>query len=761
MRNPILSKLFAITAAALAALSIFCAPALARPDDAQQTEPLVNTIEIEGLRRIDRDAVMEHIGQGLYDPIDPSQVSKDIKSIFGMGYFDDISVEVEPFEGGLRLIYKIKEKPSVRRILIFGNDEVEESKINEKITISSGALADPVLIQNNAEAIKKLYEEEGYTLATIVPVLRNMEGGYALLTFFIKEGPKVKIRDISFPGHGKLTEYMIKNEHFMKNRLKTAEWWIMSWIASSGRYERDKLAMDVEGVKNYYYDNGYIQAEVFDPLIKYSDNREWVDIAIKVKEGDKFFIKSISFAGNEVYTEEFLRKKLAAEVGQIVSRKVLTEDVTELTDTYGEKGYAMASIYPDIKPDEKTKMADIVFKVHEGDIYHMGRITVTGNYNTKDKVIRREVKLDEGDLFNSRLLKRSYQRVTNLNYFDDVRFNTTPKAERKLLDLNVDVKEKSTGMLNIGGGYSSADRFMGMIDVTQANLGGRGQYAKFKTEFSSRSTTYELSFTDPWFMDMPLRLDTGIYSTQRELADYEKKSKGFTLGLSKTMQEFWRVGAGYRIEETSIYNIDEYAPAFTKRQEGDSMTSSIMPTIERDSRDNPLLPHTGSLNSMGYTYAGLGGDNKFYKIDTESAWHAPVTKKTTFSIRGRYGYANGHSGKELPVYERYSVGGVYTVRGLRDVGPRDENDHYLGGRQRLVFNTEYTFPLSEESRFYGALFYDLGTAFDRSIKMRYSAGTGFRWISPIGPIKLDWARNIKPKPGESRTKWEFSVGTFF
>jgi outer membrane protein insertion porin family len=478
---------------------------------AVEETPPVKLIEIRGLVRIEEDAVRERIGQAVGKVLAPETVSQDIKRIYAMGYFDDIRVEVEPFEGGIKLVYVIKEKPSVRRVDIQGNEEVEDEKLTEQLTLTPGSIADTVLIQGNADIIRTIYQDEGYALAVVVPVVRELDERNVLVTYQIVEGPKVKVKRISIEGNEAFSDRKIKKH------METAErrWWKLSQIiGSKGFYDKKVMSQDMERIKAFYHNDGFIKAEVLEPEVDISEDKESMSITVRVLEGDRFTVSSVGFAGNTVFTKDELDTAVDTESGAVISRATLGRDVSTLTDMYTEKGYAVASVYPDIQPDEERDEAAVVFRVDEDHVYHVRRINISGNQSTMDKVIRREMGLDEGNVFNSKLLKRSHQKLTNLKFFEEVKFNPVPNVKEKTLDIDVEVAERSTGLLNVGGGFSTTDKFIGMVDITQANLGGRGQYLKLKTEFSSRNLTFEVSFREPWLFDRPISLDVGAYRTE-------------------------------------------------------------------------------------------------------------------------------------------------------------------------------------------------------------------------------------------------------
>ena len=725
-----------------------------------QESPMVNVIEIKGLKRTEETAVKARISQKAGDPLSTDKTAEDIKNIFKMGYFDDVKIEVEPFEGGIKLIYVLKEKPTVIRVEFQGNSEIKDEKLKEKITLTTGSIADTTLIQDNALKLQLFYEEEGFWTATIVPVVDRMTEDEVTLTYVINEGKKIKIKKIRFEGNKAISSGAITKV------MKTSTWWLFSFVTSSGYYKKETMNADIEAIKDLYYNNGYLKVVVADPEITLMEDRGGMVIMIRISESDQYRVSSVNVTGNKEFPESQLRTLIKLSPGAVFSKEVLQRDVTSIADLYTQNGYALANVFPDIVPDEELKKVSIIYKVEEGDIYRIGKIEVSGNTKTRDKVIRREIRLDEGDIFDSSLMKRSYERLNNLNFFESVDLVPKPRYEEKSLDVDVKVKEKSTGFISVGGGYSSIDKFVGMVDLTQDNLFGRGQLLKLRGELGGKSSFYELSFRDPWFMDRPIAFSADIYRTYREFVEYKKRATGFGFGFGKSFSEYLSANISYNLEKATVYDVSENASYFIKQQEGTGTTSSITTSVTRDTRDNYLDPSRGSRNSVYFTFAGLGGTNAFIKGLADSAWFFPLGS-TTIALRGRLGYASGIFGKDLPVYENFFVGGIYTVRGLGfgEAGPRDPvSGEVIGGTKELILNSEYIFPIFRELRIKGVIFFDAGNAYDKDEsfgKLRYTTGLGLRWLSPLGPVRVEWGYNIDKKPGESQSKVEFAFGSFF
>lgn len=723
--------------------------------------PIVTAIGVKGLKRIEEGSIKAKVSQKIGEPLSQEKTTEDIKTIYKMGYFDDVKVEIEPFEGGIKVIFVVKEKPTIVKVEFQGNKKYKDEDLKDKIALTPGAISDVTLINDNAGKLKKFYEDEGYYLAMVVPVVKKAEEGEVAVTYQIEEGKKVKIKEIKIEGNKALSAGKIKGA------MKTSERGLFSFILGGGYYKKDEMKADLERIRDLYYNNGYIKVTVGEPKVQLTDDKEGMRITIQISEGEQFRVSSVELAGNKAFSEEELRKLIKLSPKAIFNKEILRKDIAAITDQYSNNGYALVVITPDLIPNEETKETKVVYRIEEGDKYKIGRIDISGNTKTRDKVIRREIRLDEGDTFNASALKRSYERLNNLQFFESVELSPKPRPEERLVDLDVKVKDKPTGFLSVGGGYSSIDQFVAMADITQGNLFGKGQYIKLRGELGGRSSFYELSFRDPWFMDKPISFGTSIYKTYRKYGNFERKATGFDVSFGKSFWEYWGASVSYSFEKTTIFNVRSDASTTIKEQEGTSTTSSITTSVGRDTRDNYLDPLRGSKNAVSLTFAGLGGTNAFLKGLMDSGWYFPVFDVTTVHLRGRAGYASALFGKKLPLYERYYVGGIHTVRGLGygDAGPKDPNGEAIGGEKELIFNAEYIFPIVAEHKFKGLVFFDAGRAYGKGealgSDLRYTTGAGIRWISPIGPIRIEWGYNLDKREGESASKVEFTFGSFF
>ncbi len=727
-----------------------------------QELPLVTGIEIKGLKRIEEAAVKNKISLKLGEVISQEKISEDIKAIYNMGYFEDVKADIQPSEGGVKVIYTVKEKPTIVSVSFEGNKEYDEEKLKEVVTITAGSIADVTLINDNSLRLKAFYESEGYYFAKIVPVLKKKTEDEVDLIFVIEENQRVKIKEIKFEGNKAISSRKIKKV------MATSERKFYSFITGSGFYKKYEMLQDLEKIKDFYHDNGYLKVSIGEPKIDFSADKKWMTITIPISEGPQFKVSSVKVEGiRDKKEEEEVKGLIKLKSGEVFSKKNMRNDVEKITLYYADRGYALASVAPDVIPNEEKLTVDVIYNIKPGDKYTIGRVNISGNVKTVDKVIRREVRVDEGDEYSASKIKKSKTRLEDLQYFETVDINQKPNADQKIVDLDVTVKEKPTGMLTIGGGYSSIDNLIGMVDITQTNLFGRGYSLTLRGELGGRSSYYTIAFRDPWFLDKPLIFGFNLYRHKREYVNYTKTSTGAGITFGKRYGEDWSASVTYEIEKSHVTDLDEDADTLLKDMEGRLTTSSITFQIVNDTRDSFIDPSTGRRHSLSVTVAGLGGNTGFWKSLLDLGWYFPIFEESTLHIRGRLGMSDTLFGKKYPLYERFYVGGLDTIRGLGygEAGPKDSKNEPIGAKRALIFNIEYLFPIVTELKLKGLIFTDIGRGYNEGDKfssnIKYTAGFGFRWFSPMGPLKIDYGINLNRKPGESKSKIEFGFGSFF
>jgi outer membrane protein insertion porin family len=744
----------------------------------------ITLIEVQGNKRIETATILAKIKTKEGDIFSPSQIKEDIKVLYQLGHFEDVQVKTEGFEKGLKVIFSVKEKPLIREVTFEGNDELTIEKLKENMNLLPRTAFNIQLINENAEKIRLKYQDKGFYEAVVVPVVTELRGGDRNVTFYIEEGKAVSLEEIAITGNHAFSSTEIKDA------LKNQEHTFFSFLGRSGTLRTEELREDVETIRNLYYNKGYIQVLIDDPVIEpktytfrecyfwgppktFTRKNELV-IRIAIKEGDQFRVGSIALRGNAILANDELLREIKLKKGDIFSRDVLRQDVNRIMDRYDSIARPFANVIPQFNIDPKTKTVAISIDIQEGGEVRIGRIDITGNSKTRDKVIRRELRLDEGDLYSKKAIKRSYERINNLNFFETVDIVPERRLQEPVMDMNVKVKEKLTGTLSVGAGYSSVDKLVGIAEITQGNLGGRGQLLKLKLQLGGTRQLYVLSFMEPYLFDKPVWGRIDLYKQTQQYDGYDQGTNGLGFSIGKSFGEYVSSSIRYSFDNTLLTNITTTPATSVLEQIRDYglgiTTSSLAWNLIRDSRDFYLDPKTGSKNSLLVQYAGglLGGDPNFVKTVVDSAWYYPLFWETVFMARGRFGYMETLIEKPVPLGEKFYVGGPTSVRGFRygAAGPLDAAGNRLGGTKELIFNFEYNFPVVPAARLKGLVFFDIGKGFDthepvKISELRKTYGWGFWWLSPIGPLRFEWGYIIQQKPTDQASKFEFSIGANF
>lgn len=724
--------------------------------------PVIKAIEVRGNKKIETSTILFYLQLHEGEPFSISKIREDIKTLYALGYFKDVKADVQEFEGGLLLTYLVEEKPAVSQIEISGNKAIKAEDIKEAMVLKVNAFTDQKVIQESLERIKSLYQSKGYYLAEVDFTLEERPENQMALFIHIKEGEKIRIKRITFEG----------NEHISSRRLKkileTKKKGLLPWITPSGIHKEDVLERDLIRIAGHYKNQGYLQVRVLDPKIEIDEAAKGIYITIPIKEGERYYVGNIEVQGDDIFTAEELHKMIDMKEGQVFDQSKFRQSIIKITDAYADKGYVSVEAIPKTDIDEATKRVDAKIDIYPGQVYYVGDITITGNTRTLDKVIRREMRLTEGDIFSSRKLNRSKQRIGNLGFFESADLNVEQGSEEDLLDIEIKVKEMPTGSITGGVGYSSNFGLMGTAGISQRNFLGTGRKVSVQGEVGGRSTDFVLSYYDPYLFDLPLNFGLDFYNRETEYRTYSFSSTGGQLLLGRYIGEHTRFLVAYRLELANIVDVTADASAIVQQEaaRGETLTSSIKPWLTRDTRDNVLSPTTGWQQSLSFELAGgpLGGDNHFYRTKGETNWYHPFKFGTVFHVRAEAGYVDSFKEQELPLFERFYLGGYSSIRGFsfREVGPKDETGEAIGGNAMAAFNFELLFPVIETLK--GVVFFDAGNVYDKNDidgDLRMSVGFGIRLRTPVGPISVDYGIKIDRKPGETPARWHFNVGRFF
>ncbi|MBW2064414.1 MAG: outer membrane protein assembly factor BamA, partial [Deltaproteobacteria bacterium] len=596
----------------------------------------VDSIVIKGNRRVETEAILSVIESKKGDSLDPDKLDRDLRSIFQMGYFTDVTIETEKGPKGKVVIISVKEKPSIAKISFEGNKKIKDKDLIKEIGLKLYSILDRAEVTNSINRLKDYYHKKGYYGVEIKENILELPNNEVAIVYQVNEGEKVYIREIRFIGNKEF------DDEELKDAITTKEKGFFSWFTKSGLLDRKRLEFDREKLLSFYYNHGYIKAKVGEPKITYEKGKG-ITITIEIVEGPKYRVNEVNISGDLIMPREKLLEKVKINKEEFFNREIVGKDTLALRSIYADEGYAYAEVIPLTKEDEKRKVVDITYRISKGKKVRFERINISGNTRTRDKVIRRELKIVEGGLFSASGLKKSSQNLYRLGYFEDVQIKTKRGSRDDLMVLDIKVKEQPTGSFMAGLGYSSFDKTTATFRLQENNLFGRGQRASVSAEVGTRTVEFNIRFTEPWFTGRPISAGFDVYNFRREYDEYTKDSSGGALRLGfplKWFDEFTRGSAKYAYDDADIRDVAETAAQEIKDMEGRNVTSLIRLGITRDSKDRLFNTTRGSLNSILAEYAGglLGGTVAYNRIELTSAWFFPFRWETVFHIKGRLWY---------------------------------------------------------------------------------------------------------------------------
>ena len=717
-------------------------------------------VVIEGNQRIETDAIRRVIKTKAGDVLVAKSAAEDLKAVYNMGYFDDVQIQSERQVDGVKLVFKVIEKPTVRSILVKGNIAFDEEELKKSLTLKKGSILNVFTVRNDVRRIEDMYKEKNYHNIKVDYKLLPQKNNQADVEYQIDEGSKILIKKILFTGNSAFPADKLKGE------IATSEKNILSWFTSAGDLNQDILNQDSGKLAAFYHNNGYIRARVGEPQVEFEE--DGIVVTFKVNEGPRFKLGKVDFKGDLILPKDELMKKLKMTKDPFYNREALRTDVLALTDLYSDEGYAYVDVSPKVDQDNEKLIANITIQIDKGKQVYFERIQVSGNTKTRDKVIRRELRVYEEELYSGVRLKRGIRNLNRLDYFENVKVDTTKGSADDKMKMDVEVKEKSTGAFTFGVGYGTEEKAFTTAAISERNLFGRGQTLALRGQLGSKTQKYVLSFTEPWLFDIPLSAGAEAYKWDYEFDEYDKDSIGGKLRISYPVYEYVRGYLTYTYDVTDIRHVEDTAAESIQRDAGTHHKSSITTMVKYDSRDSIFNAKEGSIHSLEYEFAGLGGDVGFNKVIGDSGWYFPLPLKLIGLVHGRAGYVNQMPNWDLPDYEKFYLGGMYTVRGANrdDLAPK-ENGSPVGGEKFIQGNFEIKFPLVEEAGVYGIIFLDAGAVFAEDESWDFNrvvptAGPEIRWLSPIGPIRLAYGFYVNPKSDDkSSGGFEFSMASAF
>lgn len=721
-------------------------------------------VEIVGNERIDKGFIANAIRTRENEVFDYEKIREDMKNVYKTGFFSDVQIDVKDGPDGKVVTFVVIERPPINAIYISGNKNIKTNDIRDKLKIKTNSVLNTEKLRESAEEIRKLYSEKGFYGTKVTYSIDYPEGYRAEVRFSVQESEKALVKAITFKGNKNLKESKLRGV------LKTREKGFFSWITGSGVLEEDALADDKRILEAFYHDSGYVRAKVSAPEVTLSKDGKNITIAFSIDEGNIYKTGDISFKGDLFLSANELLPKMKSKKGDVFRSSRFQEDVLTLTDLYQDEGYAFVEVEPLTEVQDETKTVDITYDITKGPEVFFNRINVIGNVRTRDKVVRRELRFAEGERYSASRLKESKRRLRNTTFFKELDLKTVRTDEPDKVNLDVVVEEKPTGSLSMGVGYSSYDGAMISGSVSQENLFGTGRKVFLEATLSGITKEYNLSYVEPYLFDKDISAGVNVFNITRSFDTYDYRSTGGNVFLSRPLTDYVRTAVKYKFEEVNVRHIADDASSYIKAQAGQRSTSSVTLSLSKNTIDDILNPTKGDIGEVSLEFAGgpFFGDNEFYKFIASYGRYFPYRFGTAFFLRATAGTVRSYSGQDIPVYERFFVGGMNTVRGFQygEAGPLDDTGEVIGAKNELIFNAEWIFPIYQPAGLKGVLFMDAGHGFNTEdgflLKgIRTGAGLGIRWFSPLGPIRLELGFNLNPKKGERRSVFDFMIGRSF
>ena len=770
MRPPLAATWVAFICALLGAAS-----ARSQAPQASPGAPVIRSIEVEytGPETVSKERILAQMRMKVGQPFSSAMVEQDVEALYKSGAVLNVRIFAEPEGDGVKVIVRVQTRSIVREIVIDGAERIKAKRLRKEIKLRLNQPIKEEQLEEARQKIIEVYQAHGFTDVNVQfrvdPI--DERRGTARVVFTVNEGAKGAVSQIRFEGNLHFSDWRLRKE--MKTKRKT----IVSFIDKSGRLDEAQLQQDLDSIREWYQNHGFIDVEIKD-VRRERNTKGTLTITIVIAEGPQYHVGKVTVSGEKVAKEESIRALLKMKEGSVYSPKQLHDDAKAVADAYGSGGYVDLVITPESTPAGPA-LVDVHYKIEEGERSFVNRVTIAGNTRTKDKVIRREVLVAPGDVFNTVRADLTKKRLENLGYFSKVETypEETDVPGRK--DLTILVQEKRTGSFSFGAGFSTIDQLVGFAELTQGNFDlfnwptftGGGQKFRLRVQYGTLRKDFLLNVTEPYFLDRRLSLSGQLFYTEADYlsVEYNQRNYGFTIDLRKPITSFIYVSLGYQLQDIDIFDVSSGASAFIKSQEGSFTESKIISSAVFDRRDNALLTRTGQRITLAPFVAGgfLGGNTQIYGWDLEGSQYFRLKWDTILLINGEIATVdNWGNGSGVPIFERLYLGGANNLRGFpyREVGPQDVTGEPIGGLSMARATVEWTFPIIEKAR--GAIFYDTGfvnsDAWSFGFKhIASDVGVGIRLNLPIGPLRLDYGYPLQRDGYNGGGHFNFSVGYQF
>jgi outer membrane protein insertion porin family len=732
---------------------------------------VVKDIRVEGVQRTEPGTIFSYLPIKVGDRVDDEKISDAVKALYATGFFRDVRLEAQ----GDVLIVAVQERPTISSLTFVGNKEFDTDTIKKAlkdIGITEARIFDRSALDRAEQELKRQYITRGYYGANVQTTVTPQERNRVAINFTIEEGDAAKIARINIVGNKAFSEKQLLSEM----TLTTPGWF--TWYTKNDQYSKQKLSADLETLRSFYQNRGYLEFNVESTQVSISPDKEDIFITVNVSEGPRFTVGDVRVAGDLVVPAEELQKLVQLKPGDVFSREKLQASAKDISTRLGAEGYAFANVNAVPEVDRQDAKASFTFYVDPGRRAYVRRINITGNSKTKDEVIRREFRQLEDAWYDGPRIERSKTRVKRLGYFDDVTVETPPvPGTADQIDVEVSVTEKSTGNLLAGVGYSSAEGIVLNASISQQNIFGSGNALSLGVNTSKYDRTYSMVFTQPYYtvdgVSRTIELyDKSLDPTGLDISQYSSSTLGAAMGFGVPITETDTINVGGRFEHTKISLFDNSPPVYQQFvQEFGSQSNAYILTAgwSRDTRDDILYPTKGRLQSALIETGLPFGDLSYWKAQYTHSVYWPVYGNLVLMARADLGYGGGLSGKPLPFFKAFFAGGVNSVRGYdtASLGPQDQFGNALGGRRKIIGNLEAFYPIIKGDKAVRAsVFFDAGQIYQDGQQsqfesFRYSTGIGLAWSSPIGPLKFSYAIPLNKKPGDHEQRFQFQAGAAF
>lgn len=734
---------------------------------------VVKDIRVEGLQRIAAGTVFNYLPTKVGDTLTTARAQEAIRALYKTGFFKDVQLE----RSGDVLVVEVVERPSISEVKINGTNEISEDDLKKslkEIGLAEGRVFNRSLLDRVEQELRQQYFSRGYYAVVVRPVVTPIERNRVNITIDVAEGKSARIRQVTLVGN----EAFPDTELLDVFTLGPAPWWAI--FSSRDQYAKQKLAGDLERLRSHYQDRGHLEFNIDSTQVSITPDRQQIYVTVNVTEGKRYTISGYKLAGKFPITEEELQQLVTLQAGQVFSRKQVSENTKRISDRLANDGYAYANVNAVPQIDKEKSEVFFTLFVDPGKRTYIRRISFAGNTITRDEVLRREMRLPEGSLYSAAKIQRSRVRLQRLGYFEDVNIETpTVPGSGDQIDINVTVKERSTGNLLFGVGYSDADGFLINASVTQRNLFGTGKEMAVTFDNSRSTTNFNVRYVNPYHTPEGVSRGFQVYSTSFDAAAasaaaYNSETRGLGVFWNFPLSELHSIQIGADLERSRIEpSLDsaQVAQDFVATYGPESNVFKNTITWARDSLDNFLFPSSGSILKLTGELALPGSDLEYYKLVFTAGRFWPLSERVTFKVRGEAGYGSGYgSTDELPFFKNFYAGGSTTVRGYRSrsLGPRDSKlDDPIGGPKRVLGNMELLFPLPgdapENRAMRLSLFVDTGMVYaqEQTVdlgELRYAAGLAFNWFSPVGPLSFSYAKPLNEQPGDETERFQFTLG---